>query len=339
MRITLIAVVLCLSLSLNQAWGLIIHAGEVGVAKFHRYDNQVHPYSAGHAWAPYILPASSTHVTPVRVENADQSITIIFSTLEELFEQIIQVSADRNQKIDVLNINAHGLPGATWFPATAASMKSSDCADWVESAESEDRVNYDDYYSPITKADIMGIRSYSVTGGNAACTTGHREWKSVIAKLPAIKDAFSDALRINFLSCSVGLGPVGQRFSDGLAALISSSPNPTVRTSLYLGLGDWSMPEGMGFWDYQNDAQLAQDNRRYVIDKSDRDIMQKGEMRTTVFRSGKWQSLVTKGHDFLTLDNAALSFDALSPPRPIMANAVKPSTLRIPGTSRRIKVR
>jgi hypothetical protein len=42
-----------------QAQGLVIHSAELGVGKFHRYDNQKHPYGAENAWTPYVLPADA----------------------------------------------------------------------------------------------------------------------------------------------------------------------------------------------------------------------------------------------------------------------------------------
>jgi len=46
--------------------GLTINATEVGVAKFHRFDNNVHEYGINNAWSPSILPANiSPEQTPI----------------------------------------------------------------------------------------------------------------------------------------------------------------------------------------------------------------------------------------------------------------------------------
>ena len=129
--------------------GLIIHAAELGIGKFHRYDNSVHAYSSDNIWANYALDNDAPLKTPQVRENQDGSITIFFSNLEELLKEIQKVSARKNAKVQVLNINAHGMPGAMWFPKDETTMNGTSCGDWVTAAHGDDKANYEQYYSPV----------------------------------------------------------------------------------------------------------------------------------------------------------------------------------------------
>lgn len=312
---------------------LVIHAAEIGIGKFHRYDNSIHPYEKDNAWTPYILPDGAENKTPIVVENDDRSITIFFSTLEELLTQAARVSLSRGEKITVLNINAHGLPGAMWFPMNESFKNSFECWQWNAAANGEDKANYDQYYSPVSKKDILSIRDYSESGGAVPCTSGSRQWKSALATVTQAKAAFSPKVKVNLLSCVVGLGPVGDQFMTGLGAILSDSDQVQLISSLNFGLGDWSMPEGMGFWDYLTDEQLTHDNSIYGVNRKDREIMQKGKMRVTALVKGAWQSTVMEGQDFMTLDRELDLSQAQWGRENFSRWAKKPAEIRIPGTS------
>lgn len=321
-----------------SADGLVIHATEMGVAKFHRYDNTVHPYEAGNAWGPYILPKDAGKDTPLVVENADKSFTIFFSTLEEMLKQAVQISQQKGEKIAVLNLHGHGLPGGMWFPPTESAKNNFGCWQWVSAAAGEDKENYDQYYTPVSKEDVLSIRKYSQTGGSVPCVTGLSQWKTVLNSVPTFKNTLAPHLQFNFLSCVVGLGPVGAKFTEGLGALLTASDQVRLNSSMYFGLGDWSMGEGMGFWDYQNDAQLKHDNSIYPVTRKDREIMQKGDVRVSALLNGKWDSKVGKNLDFMVLtperelNDLALANDERD------LSVQRPSSIRIVGTDVRLPV-
>ncbi len=329
---TIVSTLIFLIVSQAKA-DLVIHAAEIGIGKFHRYDNSVHPYGSGNAWTPYVLPADAETKTPIVMENADHSITIFFSTLEELLTQAVEISQKRGEPISVLNFNAHGLPGAMWFPMNDSFKNSVECWQWNSAATGSDKSNYDQYYTPVSKQDIMSIRNFSQSGGSIPCTVGLSQWKWALNKVTQAKAAFAKNMKLNILSCVVGLGPVGDKFMTGLGALLSDSDQVQLRSSLYFGLGDWSMPEGMGFWDFQNDEQLSHDNSIYGVNRKDREIMQKGKMRVTALVKGSWQSTLLEDQDFMTLDRDSLDLSQAKWGRENFSrSAVKPKTLRISGT-------
>jgi hypothetical protein len=313
--------------------GLVIHAAEIGIGKFHRYDNSVHPYEKNNAWTPYILPSDANDKTPLVVENDDRSFTIFFSTLEELLKKSAEISLARGEKISVLNINAHGLPGSMWFPMNESFKNSFECWQWNAAATGQDKANYDQYYSPISKNDILSIRQYSESGGAVQCTSGLRQWKLVLNQVAQAKASFSSNLKVNLLSCVVGLGPVGDQFMTGLGALLSDSDQAQFLSSLNFGLGDWSMAEGMGFWDYLTDEQLSHDNSIYGVNRKDREIMQKGKIRVTALVKGSWQSSVVEGQDFMTLARDLDLSQAKWGRESFSRGAKKPQQVRVPGTS------
>ncbi len=336
MRVTLTFIGLLLTANLF-AKGLTINAAEIGIGKFHRHDNKQHMYENQNAWSPYILPEGEIKNLPYVKEVSSDTVTIFFDTLEGLLKQMVKIANDRNEKVVVMNINAHGLPGGMWFPATEKIMNSWSCMQWKQAAQGGDEGNYNQYYSAVSKEDIMQLREYSKTGGNMPCVTSGTQWKTVVATIPGMKEVFADGARVNLLSCLVGLGPVGDKFTKELAQILFGETKGSVRTSIKLGLGDWSMPEGMGFWDYIDDEQLAKDNAVYPVNKKDRDIMQKGPVRVASLDKGQWGTKVVEGLDFMSLDGA---FDSgFVVPEPVLnVKGIKPSRLRIPGTSQYVEV-
>lgn len=326
--------------STGPVGGLVIHSAEFGVGKFHRYDNQVHAYDRASAWLPYILPGNAETDRPLIQKNADGSFTVFFSTLDELVSSVVKISQAQNEKVSVLNVHGHGLPGAMWFPSNAAALADWTCADWVNAANGADADNYNQYYSAISTDEIQQIRDESNNPDiQTGCTTGLPEWQSAIALNPAFKAALASDAQIHFLSCVVGLGSVGQTFVQGIAALLlPQGSSGRVEASMDFGLGDWSMDKGMGFWDEQSQAQVDHDNSVYVVDKRDSEIAQKGTVRMVSLSGSQWLSTLLAQRDFLSLafestveglpiSEEDFGYSSSRQPGPV------PARIRIPGTT------
>lgn len=263
---------------------LIIHAAEWGVAKFHRADNKVHPYAADNAWYPVILPNTMEMTDPSQtLANADGSYTVFFSHLEALIQQVGEIAEKTGKKVDVLNIHTHGAPGILGFPATAEDEASFLCESWKDEASGSDALSYGHYYSPVPKQDIMYMRRLAKNPNPSfvGCATKLSDFTKVMKKYPKTPSHFTSSSVVHVLACLVGLDKAGQAFTEGLAKLFFPEGGGSVEASANFGLGDWSMAEGMGFWDYQNDAQLEHDNSLYGSAKKDRDFMQKGIVRVS----------------------------------------------------------
>jgi hypothetical protein len=279
------------------------------------------------------LPANAPTDHSLITDNADGSVTIYFVTLDDLLANAAKVSAERTQPISVLNVHGHGMPGGMWFPKDAAEYDSLMCWDWRRAAEGADEDNYRQYYSAVSKDEVMQIRQM---GENAephfACVTGLSAWRAAVAKLPAFKAALASDAQVHFLSCVVGLGKAGENFTRGLADLLfASGSKARVETSTNFGLGDWSMPEGMGFWDYLSDDQIERDAVNYPAHRQDREVAQKGTIRVAL--SGRDTSLLS-GRDFMSL---AFEPRLLGTPVvesfAIQAESAQPSRVRVPGTN------
>ena len=312
---------------------LVVHATEWGVAKFHRADNKVHPYDHASAWAPYVLPENAKYGNVITWDNADGSATVVFSTLAELMESVVKISAARHMKVSVLNVHGHGLPGAMWFPATASELNSFNCLQWVQAAKGGDQGNYSQYYSAVSVDDVEQIRSVSENPSfTMGCTTALKHWQQGVTTQPAFKDALADNVHIHFLSCVVGLGSVGDRFTRGVGAAVINGAMGKVEASTYFGLGDWSMPEGMGFWDMQTESQLNHDNEIYVKNRKDREIMQKGTVRISSKGPSGWASSLFASRDFMSLGFEA--FESGVPVREQIEPVTRPmpTRVRVPGT-------
>lgn len=317
--------------------GLVIHSAEFGVGKFHRYDNKVHAYDHASAWAPYVLPDNAATDKPLIQKNNDGSYTVFFSTLDELISSVVKISAQERQKVAVFNVHGHGLPGAMWFPKDASTMNDFECSDWVTAANGADQANYEQYYSAVSVDEIMQIRQIAENPAiHEGCTTGLAEWQAAVAKTPAFKNVFADNAQIHFLSCVVGLGTAGSNFTKGMAALLLPTSAGRVETSVNFGLGDWSMDEGMGFWDYQTDAQVEHDNSIYGVDRKDREIAQKGTVRMSTYTKNQWDSTLLTNRDFLSLafENGVAGTPALELKGPASNMfEMAPAQVRIPRTN------
>ena len=320
---------------------LVIHATEFGVGKFHRYDNSVHAYGANNAWSAFILPSGISSDKAYIQKNIDNSFTVFFSTLEELISSIVQISKQENKQVSVLNLHGHGLPGRMWFPQNAQTMDSFLCSDWKNAASGDDVNNYNQYYSALSYDEIMQIRSMSNNPNvDFGCTTGLKEWQTSVSQSADFLKSLAQDLQIHFLSCVVGLGSLGEEFTKGLAQLLIPSGNGRVEASMDFGLGDWSMPNGMGFWDYQNQSQLDHDNSVYPVHHQDSEIAQKGTIRLASFKNGAWQSSLIGNQDFLQL-----IFEAALPTGPVFFELQKTKTslpaahqIRVPGTNSYVQV-
>lgn len=334
----------------DESAGLIIHASEIGIAKFHRHDHSVRPYEHNNLWRHYALSPGANTVTPQVRDNDDQSVTVIFSNLDELFTSLQNLAESKGKKIDVLNISAHGLPGAMWFPSDQARMNSNECASWRKSAEGDDKANYEQYYSALDASEIKEIRALANLPSLAfmtPCTTGTSEFGRIRKKHAKLASIFSADAQIHFFSCVVGLGWAGKRFVYAVASQLLSGENSKVQAAMNFGLGDWSMPEGMGFWDYQNSEQLERDNRRYPVDRKDRDIMQKGSVRMAIRQQSEWKVGIVSGLDFMlgTKDDLRLIEQGIFDAEDVVDAGseqqfvhTKNFSVRIPGTHVRVPV-
>jgi len=324
--------------------GLTVYTEELGVAKFHRFDHKVHPYSANNSWAAFVLPENAGTDKTLVQKNVDQSYTIFFLTLEDMVTAVAQISQTENKPVNLLSIHGHGLPGAMWFPKDAGDLSSGACDSWKTAASGSDQDNYDQYYSPVSLFDIQQIRQMSQnTNNQMGCTTGLSEWQDVISRHPEFLKALAPDAQLNFLSCVVGLGHAGDVFATGLSQLLfQNNATARIQTSVNLGLGDWSMEEGMGFWDYLTDAQLNHDNEVYPKNRRDREVAQKGSIRATKYDgTNGWVSGLITNQDFLIF-NKMTKLDSHFAPE-VFANStqVDRSTqfVRIPGTRMSIEVR
>lgn len=323
-----------------QESGLVVHAAEIGIGKFHRQDNKIHGYDPDNMWRVFVLPPTASTTTPLLVPQDDGSYTIFYSTLEELLTSLINLSVSKKQRISLLNMNAHGMPGGMWFPKDDAEKNSKSCLDWRESVLADDAQNYDDYYSVITKDEIMETRKLSnIMGGKYDCTTELNDWQEVTGRLHNLKGIFTSDFQLHFFSCNVGLGKRGRKFTEGVAAILLNSSQGKIQSAMQFGLGDWSLPEGMGFWTYQNDEQLQRDNENYVRYKKDAEQAQLGSIRVATLDSklqpvsGLLQNVwYMFGHRD---DRDPLLFSSQNLEEDLSDNdsrADAPTSLRIPGT-------
>ncbi len=341
-KLILLAGALSLSMSAFAA-DLTINAGEFGIGKFHRKDNKVNAYDKNNAWTPFILPEGVSTKEAYVMKTDEDSYTILFTNLEELLVKMVELSTTTGKKIGVLNLNAHGLPGGMWFPKDAKTRDSAECKSWRDAASNSDDDNYNQYYSAIGKEDIdqMNQLSMSARIPSYNCLTGLNEWTAIVAKVPAIKAKLASDAQVHMLSCVVGKGTLGNSYTVGLAKLLFPKPEKQqVQTSVKFGLGDWSMGEGMGFWDFESDEQLERDNAGYPVNRRDSDIAQTGDIRVAQATLGVMKSGMIKDVNFmlLTPDSRVVAIAA-----PVKAKAKRakgaeaaiplPKSIRVPGTN------
>jgi hypothetical protein len=319
---------------------LIIHTAEFGVGKFHRADNKAHAYGASNAWAPYVLADSVTsNDKPTIQKNMDGSFTVFFSTLDEMMASVVQISQSENRPVSVLNVHGHGLPGAMWFPKDAKALAGFGCSQWLDAATGSDEGNLQQYYSPVSASEVRQIRQISNNiNYSMPCTTGLKEWQAGVQKYPIFKTVLATDAQVHFLSCVVGLGTMGDAFTKGMATLLLPSGKGHVETSMNFGLGDWSMPAGMGFWDYISDAQLEHDNALYPVDHKDAELAQPGTIRIATLVGSTWATSLLSNQSVMPLSFDNLSAGTFVQSPEFVRTTELPFSVRIPGTNVHVEI-
>ena len=323
--------------------GLVIYTAEFGVGKFHRYDNKVHAYPADSSWTPYILPDNVNADQTLTQKNADGSYTIFFSNLEDMVTSIVQVSQKEQKPISLLNIHGHGLPGSMWFPQDSQDLNGFGCYQWRASAEGSDEDNYAQYYDPVSASEVQSIRDMGdQDNSSSSCTTGLSEWQTILGRHPEFLKTLATDAQVSFLSCVVGLGHAGETFTQGIAQLLfPAGSTGQVQTSTNFGLGDWSMPQGMGFWDYISDQQIDHDDDIYPRDHKDQELAQKGTLRVAKYNQNAWTTGLVANQDFMIF-NKFVNLQGVSLRKSLPhSTPVVPEVqhVRIPGTAVTIEVR
>jgi hypothetical protein len=337
MKLFTIASVLFFALSSFAENELIVHVTEFGVGKFHRADNKAHAYDNQNVWKPYILPEGATSEKALVVKNEDKSYTVFFSTLDEMLASVVKISQSEGRKVSVLNVHGHGLPGAMWFPKDDKALSGFGCSQWKDAASGSDQDNINQYYSAVSASEIRQIRQMSNgVSYTTPCTTGLKEWQGGVAKNPTFKTVLADEAQVHFLSCVVGLGVVGDNFTKGIAALLLANGKGHVETSMNFGLGDWSMPDGMGFWDYITDAQLNHDNSIYPVNHKDAEIAQKGQIRMASQLNSIWRTSVLTDQSFLPMNFDSLTAGIWTEASDFVLTDDMPESVRLIGTNVRL---
>lgn len=339
----LLTVLLALALSAPVfADSLTINAAEFGIGKFHRRDNKEHAYESSNAWAVFILPDGVPTTTAYVKKNGETNYTVFYTSLEELFNKTIELSKQTGLKVGQFNINAHGLPGGMWFPSTIQNRDSFECGSWRAAANNSDDDNYNQYYSTVSKSELLAYdrmaEGPSVPGFQ--CIAGIKAWETVVGKVPAITGVFTTDAQVHLLSCMVGKGTLGDKYTQGIAKLLfPQGGTQRVMTSIKLGLGDWSMPDGMGFWAYMSDEQLDRDNERYPIDRKDSEMAQKGDIRVADMSGKSVRSGLIKQQDLMLLTHDTRSASKAKPaPAPVFDKSELPASIRIPGTGVKVNL-
>jgi hypothetical protein len=343
-KMKILSIILSLSFAATAfASDLTINGAEFGIGKFHRKDNKVHVYEANNAWKPFVLPENISTKSAYVMKNSADNYTIFFTNLEEFLTEIVKLSKSTGKKVANLNLNAHGLPGGMWFPRDAKFRDSMECSSWRSAANNADDANYSQYYSPVSKEEMLSFDSMSNSSRipGFSCLTGINEWTQIVARVADIKNVFSLDAQVHMLSCIVGMGTLGEAYTTGLAKLLFANPDSQqVQTSMKFGLGDWSMPEGMGFWGFESDAQLDHDNQVYPVDRRDSEIMQKGSIRVAQVASSKVKSGFIKDENFMVLEHDQRVVDYSKHPAPEFKSMEElPESVRIPGTNVIVKLK
>ena len=285
---------------------LVVDAVDTVMGNFHRYDNRRHPYGPGNYWADFIGAGYGPGSAFAR-QDADGAVTIEFSSLEDLLRTLVKVAAKEHAQVAVLNINSHGHPGGSWFPPDEEAMNADECQAWMQTAQSSDAVSYGLYYSDLYKGDIKSMRRASARANPYFdCATGAGDWRRVASRIKGINSVFAPGAQIHFDSCLTGLGKAGEGFVKAVAEALFPHGGGNVAASMDYGLTDWSMPKGMGFWDYQNDAQLSQFNRLYPRDRRDSEFAQAGSVRVASYQNGAWTTFVAGGLRVMPTDATQL---------------------------------
>jgi hypothetical protein len=188
----------------------------------------------------------------------------------------------------------------------------------------------------------MDLRATAAQPGHYSCVTGVPEWQEVVSRNPGVATMFTDDAQIHFESCLVGLGPVGEAFTTAIGALLLKGAHVMVKTSTNFGLGDWSMPQGMGFWDYFTDDQLDHDNEIYSANKKDSEIMKKGVIRAATLVAGKWTSNLVADQDYMLVGFEKPGFSNMGRVikdihTPMIETINLPNSVHLPGTNVKVQ--
>jgi|GEM_PF-6602461 len=291
--------------SLVFAQTLRIDAIEFSLGKFHRQANMLHPYSQQHAFKSFILPTNADDLKTFSVEQSKTHYSIFFTNLIDLFMMMDQISQTTGNKIQILNMTAHGTPGGLLIPRDPERMKSVECFQWKRSVTEPDGKVYEDYYKFSTIENLKAYEELSKEDHAPLfrCISGHKDWAIAMEQVPRLKTQFSHDAQIHFISCLVGKGELGFKFTESiLKTSISIPDSQRVQASQELGLGDWSMDQGMGFWTFLDQEQYSFDFKNYPLFKEDALFKQHGNITTSEFIHGKIKTGVIKDADFLSVE-------------------------------------
>jgi hypothetical protein len=286
----------CVSSFAGASERLIIHGSEIGIAKFHRHDNLLHPYSKDNVWLDYVPARGVEFGEPVTQQNADGSFTVFFSSFEDLMKTVVKISKEQNQKVSVLNVHGHGASGGLLaYPINMYAANNGGCSSWKDKVTDTDLENYLSYYSKETPEKIALIEKYSSGSPvDPGCDVGLLEIRRLVRENPEFKTIFADDAKIRFLSCRIGLGTLGDEFTKGVAEVLLPPGKGSVYASLDPGLGDWTTPWGMMFLNFKDKAHMDYFNEFYPAQKRDLDFAQPGTLRKAFYDGKQWQTALVK---------------------------------------------
>ena len=276
------------SLSGEKSPGITVRAVMYSLAKFHRYDNSIHPYTKEHAFLSDILP------TDVKDPANDNELTIranavpsieklpngeyrfFYFTMDQMIQGLIAATQLTHQTIYRLHISGHGIPGGNLFAGTSQQLMSAECKYLRENYEGPDLNVYNQYYlvsdnsepfSQVYKETLeydAQTASYADTGSPAeiaTCATTLSYWKSLPKNLnlPAL---FNKNARVNFFTCHQALGKLGEEFMTNFTEILFPSRTGATgevrAVDTYLA-NDWSVLGGsVGALDLDNPISYTQ---------------------------------------------------------------------------------
>ena len=284
---------------------LSVHVSDFDIGKFHRESHRRHPYGKGNVWTNFVLPPDADGTSPVLVTNDDGSRSLFASNLEDVFENLIRLSAETGRKVGTLDLVAHGFPGAISFAADRRAFASGDCEAARKLIAGPDEASYRKYYAGTSlAAHERMLKSSTFANGRIACGSTAVDFKKTASRLTVVQAVFSERARIRILGCNVGRGSVGTLFVSEVAkALLIPGTDASVTAIRHYGLIDWSIPEGEGFWDVIGESQASRDEQTYPKDEMDSRYMKRGSIAVARFRAGKWRVAVTSDLSILRLDD------------------------------------
>jgi hypothetical protein len=287
--------------SATTGQALIVHAVEFSIAKAHRADNKVHPYGPSHAFTPFILPDGMEPGDARSVKNPDGSVSVFFATIEDMLSEVTRVSHESGQQISVLNIHTHGVPGANAVPQDRTMLESADCETFKKPyAATDEKVLEDAYTAGVVFSAVTFLKAAAFMPDLALpCSSGLEQWKAAVSHVPEFPSVFADQPQVHFMSCLSGRGLAGEKFATGIGDVLFPKGDGTVMTSIKFGVGDWSTPEGMGFWDPETAFQLEADGDTLKETRKVATIAQPGEIRVSKYDGQFWNTSLLEGRKFM----------------------------------------